>query len=252
MPYLEKIYAEMGVKNDPPEEYFETDSRYMSIEQALRSLPRGKLCDLGCGRGLVLRRLQDHHTVYGTDFDPGAVEYCRSQGLTVERIDLNEADDLPFPNVMFDAVLISEVLEHLLEPRRAIKLIKRHLKPGGTLIVTIPNAVPLMVRFKVLFGRTADWLHYPSGETDGTGHIRFYTIESMSRLLRQEGFTVESAFGVSFRMNSKFWERVCYWLPRLMFKPSAKDRAKTDLWLGKRMPGLAAGLFFLCKNSQNS
>jgi SAM-dependent methyltransferase len=249
MPYLEKIYAEMGVKNDPPTEYFDTDSRYMLLERTLRGLAPGKFCDVGCGRGLLLQRLQGHHEGYGTDFDPGAVAYCRSRDLRVQQIDLNEAKELPFPGIVFDVMVISEVLEHLLEPRSAIQLLRRHLKPGGTLIVTVPNAVPLFARLRLLFGRTVHWLHFPSGDTDGSGHIRFYTRESMGRLLREEGFRVELISGVSFRMNGHFWARLCYWLPRLFLRRSKAAPAKMDLWLGRHFPGFSPGLFFLCKNA---
>jgi 2-polyprenyl-3-methyl-5-hydroxy-6-metoxy-1,4-benzoquinol methylase len=247
MAYLKKIYAEMGVKNDPPDDYFEISSRFLLLEKTLRNLPSGNFCDLGCGRGLILRRMQDHHTCYGTDFDPGAVQYCKSQGLTVEQTDLNEASQLPFSNVGFDVITISEVLEHLLEPKNALRVINRHLKPGGTLVVTIPNAVPLFSRLNLLFGRTVSWLHYPSQETDESGHIRFYTKKSMSRLLRQEGFVVEKVIGVSFCFNGRFWTRVCYWLPRIFGIRSKTAFARMDLWFGKMLPGLSPGLFFVCK-----
>jgi 2-polyprenyl-3-methyl-5-hydroxy-6-metoxy-1,4-benzoquinol methylase len=248
MAYLEKIYAEMGVKNDPPSEYFETDSRYMLLETILRGLSPGKLCDLGCGRGLLLRRLQDHHICYGTDFDPGAVQFCQSQGLKVQVIDLNAASELPFPDVVFDAIVISEVMEHLLEPKNALQVLKRHLRPGGTLVVTVPNAVPLFSRLNLLLGRTVAWLHYPSQETDGSGHIRFYTIESMARLLETNGFSVKKVSGVSFRFNGHFWARLCYWVPSLLGNRSKSIHAKMDLWLGKTLPGLSPGILFVCKN----
>jgi len=247
MAYLKEIYAKMGVENDPPDSYFEADSRYLLLERTLKSVPSGNFCDLGCGRGLLIRRLQGHHESYGTDFDPGAVEYCRSQGLRAQTIDLNEASELPFPNVSFDVILISEVLEHLLAPRNAIRVAKKHLKSGGTLVVTVPNAVPLFARLKLFFGQTVNWLHYPSPETDTTGHIRFYTVESMSRLLREEGFVVETVSGVSFRTNGTFWRRMCYWPPRLLGIRDKAIGAKMDLWFAQRMPGLAAGLFFACK-----
>lgn len=246
MAYLGEIYSKMGVALDPTDEYFEVDSRFMALEATLRSRPPGKFCDLGCGRGAMLRRLRDHHACFGTDFDSGAVEHCRSRGLTVEQIDLNEATTLPFPVTEFDIMLISEVCEHLLNPRNAIRLARRHLKLGGTLVLTVPNAVPMLARMKVLLGRSVNWLHYPSGDTEETGHIRFYTIESMSRLLRQEGFVISQVRGVSFRMNGRFWERCCFWLPRAFLARSKTAPARMDLWLGNRMPGLSPGLLFVC------
>lgn len=237
----------MGVANDPSEHYFISSARHMLLEKELRSLPPGTMCDLGCGRGLLLRHLKDHHVCYGTDFDHGAIQYCQSIGLSALQADLNEASQLPFPDIKFDAIVISEVMEHLLEPRNALQIISRHLKPGGTLLVTVPNAVPLLARFPQLLGKTVNWLHYPSLDTEQTGHIRFYTIESMSRLLREEGFIVDKYSGVSFRMNGHFWSRVCYWLPRICGHRNEETYTKMEVWLGKITPGLSPGLLFVCK-----
>lgn len=246
MAYLSDIYSKMAVELDPSEDYFEVDSRFMSLERILRNLPAGKLCDLGCGRGALLRRVRDYHDCYGTEYDLGAVQYCQSQGLAVQRLDLNDASELPFPNFTFDAIVVSEVCEHLLNPRNALQLAKDYLKRGGTLVLTVPNAVPLFARLRLLLGRSVDWLHYPSPDTEKTGHIRFYTVESMSRLLHEEGFVVSAVSGVSFRMNGRFWARLCYWLPRVLLIRSKSAPANVDLWLGNLMPGMSPGLLFVC------
>ena len=246
--YLQSIYAQMGKKLDPDESYFSSDSRFLTLEQLLRSLPKGKLLDIGCGRGLLLRRLADHHESHGCDFDPGAVAACEEAGLNVCQVDLNTAATLSrIDGETFDVIVISEVCEHLLNPRSALQLVKRHLSENGTLIVTVPNALPLFARLPLLFGRRLAWLHYPSMETEVTGHIRFYTITSMSELLQEEGFSVEFVRGVSFRMNGYFWERVCYRLSRLMGKRDSPGPAEIDGWLGKQFPDLAPGLLFFCK-----
>jgi len=247
MDYLTEIYEKMGSSLDPSESYFCSDSRFMALEEALLAIPKGNFCDLGCGRGALIRRLGKYHRVFGTDFDPAVVQFCRSSGLAVERIDLNEARELPFGDIKFDVIVISEVCEHLLAPRNAFRLAKNALRPNGTLIVTVPNALPLFARLRSFFGRSVGWLHYPSPETEFTGHIRFYTLESMSRLLGEEGFSVEHTRGVSFRMNGRFWGRLCFWLPRLFGNRSEYAPARLDMRLGRMMPGLSPGLFFVCK-----
>lgn len=246
MDYLTKTYAEMAANLDPSEDYFETDSRFMTLEAVLTALPSGKMCDIGCGRGALIRRLQKHHEVFGCDYEPSAVEACVASGLQVSRIDLNSDESLPFPS-KFDVIVISEVCEHLLDPGNAIRLAKKALVPGGTLVVTVPNAVPLFLRLPILFGRTVDWLHYPSNDTAITGHIRFYTIESMSRLLRDAGFQVMDVRGVSFRMNGYFWARVCFWVARFFMKGRKAAPAQIDAWLGRKMPGLSPGLLFVSR-----
>jgi SAM-dependent methyltransferase len=252
MDYLSDIYGKMGVELDPPIDYFETDSRFMALERTLRALPPGKLCDLGCGRGALLKRVRDYHQVFGTDFDPGAVEHCRNQRLDVHQIDLNHDSTLPFPNTPFDIMVISEVCEHLLNPRNAIRVARQHLKQGGNLIITVPNALPLFARLPLLFGKSVPWLHFPSPDTEPMGHIRFYTIESISRLLREEGFTVTKVIGVSFRMNGPFFRRFCFWLPRLFGRRSRTAATSLDLWLGSRMPGLSPGLLCVVRYERSA
>ncbi|MBA2347297.1 MAG: class I SAM-dependent methyltransferase [Solirubrobacterales bacterium] len=249
--YLQNIYAEMGQQLDPDEGYFVSDSRFLALEALLRQVPKGLFLDIGCGRGLLLRRLSDFHSCFGCDVDCGAVATCKKLGLSVCQVDLNAADELDqdFPK-HFDVIVISEVCEHLLEPRSALRFAARYLKAGGSLIVTVPNAVPLFARIPLLLGRSVDWLHYPSQDTEATGHMRFYTIESMSRLLSTEGFAVEVFQGVSFRMNGFFWQRLCFWPPRLLGRKDERSPTLVDGWLGRRFPGFAPGLVFSCKRQE--
>jgi SAM-dependent methyltransferase len=193
----------------------------------------------------LIRRLSNHHECYGTDYDSGAVQHCAAE-LRVQQVDLNEASVLPFPISPFDAFVISEVCEHLLNPRNALRLAKNHLETGGTLVLTVPNAVPLFARVKLLFGRSVDWLHYPSEATEVTGHVRFYTIESMSRLLQQEGFAISIMRGVSFRMNGLLGSVLLLDSPCL-FKRSKSAHDKYGLVDGKIMPGFRRDCSRLCK-----
>jgi 2-polyprenyl-3-methyl-5-hydroxy-6-metoxy-1,4-benzoquinol methylase len=244
--YLAKTYAAMARELAPSDDYFVTDSRFMTLEVFLRSIPSGKLCDMGCGRGALMKRLRDHHDVSGCEFEPTAIEACLAEGLTAKRIDLNNDEIFPYAE-QFDVIVISEVCEHLLNPRNAFCLAKSALKKGGTFLVTVPNALPLFVRLPAIFGQSMDWLHFPSSDTEKTGHIRFYTIESMARLLSEEGFRVEQVRGISFRMNGHFWAQLCYWVAKLLMYGQTSGPARVDAWLGKQLPGLSPGLLFSCR-----
>jgi 2-polyprenyl-3-methyl-5-hydroxy-6-metoxy-1,4-benzoquinol methylase len=245
--YLAETYRRMADDLDPAEEYFSTDSRFMALDKLLQALPPGKFCDLGCGRGLLLNRLSKRHQVYGTEFDSGLVSHCQSLGINVKQVDLNHDQELPFRDELFDMILISEVCEHLLDPRNAIRLARRSLSPNGTLVVTVPNAVPLFARVPFILGRSIGWLHYPSADTEQTGHLRFYTAESMSRLLQEESFKVSEVRGVSFRFNGRFWQRLCYWTSRFTCPGDLAAPARIDAWLGKKFPRLSPGLLFVAR-----
>jgi 2-polyprenyl-3-methyl-5-hydroxy-6-metoxy-1,4-benzoquinol methylase len=245
--YLSDIYRRMAGELNPTEEYFTSDSRFMVLDEIFSALPPGNFCDFGCGRGAILQRLSNRHKVYGTEYDAGLVAQANALGFSVVQVDLNEAEALPFGNVSFDSVLISEVCEHLLNPRNALRLARRALRPGGVLVVTVPNAVPLLARLPSILGRTVPWLHYPSGATEVTGHLRFFTTESMSRLLAEEKFEILKTTGVSFRFNGTFWQRFCYWVARVKWGHDPCGPTRIDRWLGRVFPGLSPGLLFVAR-----
>jgi SAM-dependent methyltransferase len=247
--YLSKTYKVMGEHLVVDESYFERDSRFYTLEQTLLALPSGRILDMGCGQGSLIARVQSHHEVFGLEWDKGALEIARTRGLRVDRIDLNDATSIPF-DTSFDAVVCSEVSEHLLNPRNVYKLAAQNLKPNGIFIVTVPNAVPLFARLPLLFGRRVDWLHYPSGDTEQIGHIRFYTLSSLCALAEQEGFTAVSWRGLSWRMNGRFWERAFYWLSRLRGASNIQRAAMhLDCAFGRTFPTLSPGLMLILQKT---
>jgi SAM-dependent methyltransferase len=78
--------------------------------------------------------------------DPGALKLTRvTANLAPEKRPhvLADALSLPFAPASFDAVLVSEVLEHLADARAALAQIARVLKPGGRLLITVPFLYPI-------------------------------------------------------------------------------------------------------------
>ena len=113
---------------------------------------KGKLLDVGCGM-----------RPYEKTFFAGATEYVGADYLSDRsRPDIVcSALDIPFPEDSFDTVTSTEVLEHVPDPLRAMREMRRVLKPGGHLILSTPQYWP---RHEVPY----DYFRYPY---DGILHL---------------------------------------------------------------------------------
>jgi ubiquinone/menaquinone biosynthesis C-methylase UbiE len=121
-------------------------NRQAWLKQTLITLPEGaRILDAGAGE-LKNRQYCGHLNYVSQDFCQykGAVQGAPKEGLQTKswdttRIDLvSDITAIPAPDASFDAILCSEVLEHVPEPTHALDEFTRLLKPGGVLILTAP------------------------------------------------------------------------------------------------------------------
>ncbi len=99
--------------------------------------------DLGCGNGYLLREIVRQHSnarVAGIDFSRALLSNARTHVPSGSFClgDLNTS--LPFADASYDLVILSEVYEHLLQPRGLLDEIHRVVKPEGECVITFPNA----------------------------------------------------------------------------------------------------------------
>lgn len=105
-------------------------------------------------------------------------------------VDLTRPDVLtPLPNG-YDAILLVEVLEHLLvNPLLLFRQVWEHLAPGGLFFLTTPNQARLRNRLRMLLGRSIkEDGRYPWGGAPVYGHVIEFTVGELERLLRAESF----------------------------------------------------------------
>jgi SAM-dependent methyltransferase len=95
-----------------------------------------RILDVGCGTGTMLGYLASYGKAQGVDIDEEAIGYCRERGLV--DVSLGEAADLPFDDGTFDLVTALDVIEHLDDDAAALGELRRVLRPGGHLLVTVP------------------------------------------------------------------------------------------------------------------
>lgn len=113
-------------------------ARWMRASRALR-LPAGsKVLDLGCAFGFGMRHLTRRYQAYGHDLNPDYIDRAR-QSVPKAAFTCGSAEDVPYEDGTFDAILLLDVLEHVPDVRSVVSEIDRLLSPGGQLIISVPN-----------------------------------------------------------------------------------------------------------------
>ena len=160
-----------------------------TMRAVLSALPEveGKRClEIGCATGTsgwLLR--QRGGTWSSSDFDIAQVESARE--LLQDDVVLLEEHRLPFADDEFDVVVGINFLEHLEDDEEFVAEMVRVLKPGGTFILTCPDAATHRLGYQVkkLYRFTAD--------TGGFGHVRDgYVPPELTALVERSGLEVES------------------------------------------------------------
>jgi SAM-dependent methyltransferase len=147
--------------------------------------------DLGCGSGALLERIgraRPKTRLVGIDVEPSALELAKQRLPDAEFV-TGDLDQDAVAGQAFrgqaDAVVCSEVLEHLESPERALRLAGELLQPGGRLVVTVPAG--------------------PMNKFDRSiGHRKHYRLDELTSLLSREGFRIDSAAAWGFPFHSLF------------------------------------------------
>lgn len=141
--------------------------------------PGGRLLDVGCSNGAYLAAMREEGwDVEGVEFDRDAVEYARqTRNLKVTQGEVEEGLG-QLASASFDVVTMWHVLEHSFDPAGALRQIHRVLKPGGRLMLEVPNyASPSVSVFKRYW--------FPM---DIPRHLYQFTPATMKAMLSRAGF----------------------------------------------------------------
>jgi len=118
--------------------------------------PPSKVLDVGCGTGeMVATLMRLGYEVWGLDIAEPMVRYARAR-CGSDRFRVGDMEHLPFQENTFDAVVCLGVIEYLAVDEQALREIWRVLNPGGSAVVSTPNAIsPLHHMDRVIFGLEA-------------------------------------------------------------------------------------------------
>lgn len=164
---------------------------------------KGRLLDVGCNEGRGLIHYQGSgYAVEGLELNKKAVDVARKKGFVVYS-DLIEQFE---PAKKYDVVVLSNVLEHSLNPAKMLAHVARILNPGGQVWISCPNSQSWL---RSVFGRFWINWHVPF-------HISHFSPQTLAGVLHQSGFElIESrqetpALWVAHSILAKFFSKPGY------------------------------------------
>lgn len=172
-----------------------------------------KVLDAGCGEGRHCHALAWHHPscwVVGFDLNPDDLHTAKTRGNEFFQA-LNQNPtlhyscanglQLPFKNASFDAVICSEVLEHIVEYSAFLDELNRIIKPGGLLLISVPRAWPERICWAL-----SRAYHQVAG-----GHVRIFNRKQLANAITQQGFSCTKRYHAHALHTPYWWLRCCFW-----------------------------------------
>jgi len=209
--------------------------------QAATWLPPAQcLLEIGCSAGYLTHLfLGKAKRIVGFDINFPALRLARHRNTSIPIV-CGDVERLPFPDSSFDAIVMLEVIEHTGSDAAAVGEIRRVLKPGGTLVLSTPNAgmfafldpynvrKAMQRRLSLFYGLAARLVRFESSQfTDNLERHRHYRLEELTHLLEQN-FTIRAVHrgglllypltAASISVAARLWNnpRVLRWLFRLL------------------------------------
>ncbi len=171
--------------------------RVQTIFEWVNPTDDSMILDIPCGRGFYLNmfRYVSNCTIIGAELEWAVIKKAQAN-IGHLNVPLHNANiyQLPYADNTFDAVILSEILEHIDDDVAGLKEAHRVLKPGGIVAITVPNANypfwwdPINKTLETLFNT-----HIQHGVFAGiwANHVRLYTRTELRNSAEAAGFNVE-------------------------------------------------------------
>ena len=168
------------------------DLYYFNVrDDLIRLIPSQakSILEVGCAGGMTGKVLKEKgfEEIVGIEVNEAVAQTGRSY---YDKLIIGDVEKiiLPFEKEHFDCILYGDVLEHLVDPWQVLKNHHTLLKREGTIICSIPNLRHYQVIKKLVF--KGKWEYTEGGIMDKT-HLRFFTLDSIRRMLDEAGFEIK-------------------------------------------------------------
>lgn len=210
---------------------FLTRGRVKRALKYLRDKDKGRVLDVGCGRGDFLALMKERgFKAYGIEADERKSRYAPTlhlgDGVEVSTKPLSESG---FKEETFDLITFWHSLEHMYEPAVELKEAARLLRPGGVMLVAVPNMESVQARIC-----KTGWIHL-----DVPMHCFHFGLKNLEQLLERYGLQVVGRRHMSLEYN------LFGFIQGLFNRLGVKKDLLYLLLRGKKAEGGGAGSTFL-------
>lgn len=172
--YYREIYtSNFGIENFFKDQIFRGDRirNWLNGKMELKNI---SIVDVGAGAGGILKAFEvDTHQLEGFDFDERYLDYGRSQKISLKTGGTSQVE-----NASADLLILSHVLEHVLDLGKFLSEVKTKLKPGGKIYVEVPGIYSIWRDYGF------DILQYFQN-----AHLHHFRKRTLVRLFLQNGFS---------------------------------------------------------------
>lgn len=148
-----------------------------------------RVLEIGCASGYMTRCLKEKLccTVFCVEIDDQA---AKSAEPFAEKLVIGDIETLSmeesFQGLLFDVVIMADVIEHLTNPQAVLEKIQNWISPSGCLLLSVPNGAHGAIALEVLDGK---WDYRETGLLDHT-HLHFFDKDALTRLLDATGYFI--------------------------------------------------------------
>ncbi|MDQ7772364.1 MAG: class I SAM-dependent methyltransferase [Elusimicrobiales bacterium] len=188
----------------------------------------GNILDVGCATGFFMEAAEKRgFRAYGVEISDYSSAAAREK-FGGERVHHGVIEDCPFPDGHFDVIAMSDLLEHVRDPLRALSAARRLLRNDGAIMIMTPDTDSLTAR---IMGRR--WTHYKPE------HLFYFNRRSLSLLAEKCGFEAVHFAAAKKAMNLEYLRTQFAAYPHPLLTPASA------LLAGMLPSGMRSGNFFL-------
>lgn len=164
----------------------------IDLVQLIPQSAENKILELGAGGGDTLVWIKENGLAKETvGIELNKLEGSNQSHPAIDRFIFTniEQDEIDLPLSYFDVLICGDVLEHLIDPWKALPKVMRHVRRGGVVIVSCPNIRNYHTLIDVFF--KGSFRYQPHGVFDKT-HLRFFCRKDIVKMMTDTGAKIES------------------------------------------------------------